>query len=347
MIEKYYEPKYLYGVIKELAPVNAFFRKNFFNQTVAFPTESVTFENMKADKRPLPFANPDMPAPVVGRTGYSARNYTPPLVSGSRVINFHTLESKLPGESPYNSGIDIETRAAELAANDLEELQAGIQRREEIMCAQLKQNGKIIIEENSIDGVIEYGFENIETAGTGTIDKWTAGYDVLGKLQEINKKLLMQGTNGDMLILGTKAADALINNTKIAKLLDNRRVNFGEITPSQLADGVQYLGKLAAPGLFVDLFCYNDFYFDEKSGEMKSYIDESTVILQSSQEKNFMLYGAVAYIDANGNDFVSANEYVPYVAVQQNPPVRQLIVASRPLPMPADISSWYVLKDVA
>lgn len=345
MIEKYYEPKYLYGVLKELAPVNAFFRKNFFTQTVTFPTESVTFENMKADKRPLPFSHPDMPAPVIGRTGYSARRYTPPLVSGSRVINFHTLESKLPGESPYNSGVDIEQRAAELAANDLEELQAGIQRREEIMCCELKQNGKILVDSDAVNGVIEYGFENLELATSS--DKWTGSYDILGKLQEVNKKLLQQGTNGDMLILGVKAADALLSNTKIAKLLDNRRMNFGDLAPADLANGIQYLGKLAAPGLFCDIFCYNDFYFDEASGKMKSYIDEGTVILQSSQEKNFMLYGAVAYIDNNGSDFVSASEYAPYVAVSQNPPVRQLIVASRPLPMPADVSSWFVLKDVA
>lgn len=347
MIEKYFEPKYLYGVIKELSPVNAYFRKNFFNQTVTFPTESVVFEHMKADKQPLPYANQDMPAPVIGRSGYSARRYTPPLIAGSRVINLHTLESKLPGETPYNSGVEIEERAAELAAQDLEELQAAIQRREEIMCAELKQTGKITIDGDAVNGVIEYGFENIEKAGSASLDKWTSGYDVLGKLQEVNKKLLMQGTNPDMIILGVKAADALLSNTKISKLLDNRRMNFGEITPDKLADGVQYLGKLAAPGLFVDLYCYNDFYRDSKTGEMKSYIDESTVILQSSTEKDFMLYGAVAYIDKNGDDILSSNEYVPYVVVQQNPPQRQLVVASRPLPMPADIRSWYVLQDVA
>lgn len=344
MIEKYYEPKYLYGLLKELSPINAFFRKNYFAEKITFTTESVTFEHMNADRGALPFANPNLPAPVVGRTGYSARRYTPPLLSGSRVINLQTLEQKLAGEAPYNSGIDPATRAAEIAANDLEDLQGRIQRKEEILCSQLKQNGKIIIDENAVDGVVDYGFTNLEDI-TASSDKWTANYDILGKLADTSDKLLQNGINADMLILGKTAAEALLSNTKIAKLLDNRRMNFGDIVPGKLANGVQYLGKLIAPGVYLDLYIYRDFYKAD-DGTITPYIDDGTVIMQSSQEKNYMLYGAVTYIDNNGSDFVCVNDYAAYLSTSQDPPVRKLIVASRPLPMPAQINSWYVLKNV-
>lgn len=343
MIEKYYEPKFLYGVIKELEPINAYFRKNFFNDTITFPTESVTFERMDSDRGALPYSNPELPAPVISRQGYSARNYTPPLLSGSRVISLRTLENKLAGEAPYNSGISPEDRAAEIAANDLAELQARIQRKEEIMCAELKQTGKIIIDADDFNGTVEYGFTNIEQATSG--DKWVSGYDVLAKLQEINYELLKNGVNSDMLIMGKGAAEALMSNTKIAKLLDNRRMNFGDIAPQKLAQGVQYLGKLVTVGLYLDLYTYID-YFRDDEGEIKPYLDDGTVIMQSSQEKDYMLYGAVTYIDHNGEDFISSNEYVPYIVTTQDPPTRKLIVASRPLPMPAKNNSWYVLKEV-
>lgn len=343
MIEKYYEPKFLYGVIKELEPINAYFRKNFFNDTLTFTTESVTFERMDADRRALPFANPDLPAPVLGRRGYSARHYTPPLISGSRMISLRTLENKLAGEVPYNSGISPEERAAEIAAQDLADLQASIQRKEEILCSELKQNGKIIVDAEALDGEISYGFTNIEQATSS--DKWVAGFDVLAKLQEKNYELLKNGVNADMLIMGKSAAEALLSNTKIAKLLDNRRMNFGDIAPEKLAQGVQYLGKLVAVGVYLDLYVYSDFYTTD-DGEIKPYVDDGTVIMQSSQEKNYMLYGAVTYIDHNGEDFISSNEYVPYVVTTQDPPTRKLIVASRPLPMPAKLNSWYVLKEV-
>lgn len=345
MFERYYEPKYLYGLLKELAPVNAFFRSKFFTEEIPFSSESVTFENMRASRRLLPFANGEMPAPVVGRSGYQARNYTPPLVSGSRVINVKTLESKLPGENEY-SGMSPDDRAAMMAASDLEELQAGIQRTEEYLCARLKEDGKIILDGEGVNGVVEYGFTNTETAGTSDNDKWLAGYDVLGKLQSTARKLYQSGTNPDMLILGTKAADALLSNSKIAKLLDVRRMNFGDITPDKISDGVQYLGKLVSVGLYLDLYCYSDFYISE-DGEVSPYISEGTAIMQSSRERDFMLYGAVSYVDSSG-EFVSvSNSYVPYTVTTYDPPQKKLIVASRPLPMPRDINSWYVLKEVA
>lgn len=344
MIEKYYEPKFLYGVIKELEPVNAYFRKNFFNDTITFPTESVTFERMNSDRGILPFSDPNKPAPVISRKGYSARIYTPPLISGGRMINLSTLEQKIAGETPYNSGLSPEDRAAEIAANDLAELQAQIQRKEEYLCAQLKQNGKIIVDADSFDGVIEYGFTNIEV--TQSSDKWTSSYDILGKLKEKNVELLHNGVNADMLIMGYQAAAALMSNTKIAKLMDNRRMNFGEIAPEKFAQGVQYLGRLIDVGLYLDLYCYADFYNDYDHGTIMPYLNTDCVIMQSSQEKDYMLYGAVTYIDHNGEDFISSNEYVPYIVTTQDPPTRKLIVASRPLPMPAKNNSWYVLKEV-
>lgn len=343
MIEKYYEPKYLYGLLKELSPINAFFRKNYFAEKITFPTETVTFERMNAYRKAASFFNDDMPAPVDKREGYSVRSYKPQLIGKSRVIDIPAIKNKLAGEAPYNSGVSPEERAAEIAANDLEQLQGAIQRKEEILCSKLKQDGKIIIDGDAINGVVEYGFTNIEE--TASADKWASGYDILGKLEATSDKLLQDGINPDMLILGKKAADALLANTKIAKLLDNRRINFGEIVPGGLANGVQYLGKLIAAGVYLDLYLYRDFYKDD-DGQVKPYIDDGTVIMQNSQEKNYMLYGAVNYIGDDDEFVTSMNDYVPYTITSKDPPVKKLIVASRPLPMPAQINSWYVLKNV-
>ncbi|MBQ6111385.1 MAG: major capsid protein, partial [Synergistaceae bacterium] len=83
-----------------------------------------------------------------------------------------------------------------------------------------------------------------------------------------------------------------------------------------------------------------------EAGMNKPLIDEGTAILQSSQERNMMLYGAVTYIKDN-EYAVSMGRYVPYVVTSQDPPVRKLILSSRPLPMPMDNESWYVLKNAA
>lgn len=344
ILEKYYEPKYLFGVLKKTEPVNLYFRKNFFGETFTYTSESVTFEFMKSGRGLARAMNEDMPAPVIGRKGYKAQKFTPPFIGGSRVITRRTLESKLPGESEYNSGLSPEDRAAQIVANDLEELQAAIQRKEEYMCARVKQDGKLIFQDEGVNNEIDYGFKNIEVCASS--DKWTSNYDILGKLREMNRKLLETGNNPDMLIMGYQAAAALMENTKIAKLLDNRRLNFGDIAPEKLQGGVQYLGRLLAVGLYLDLYCYADFYYDWDHGTVMPYMDTDAVIMQSSGERNLMLYGAVSYIDANQQEVSVTGEYVPYIAVSYDPPVKKLIVASRPLPMPRDIDSWAVLKAV-
>ena len=112
-----------------------------------------------------------------------------------------------------------------------------------------------------------------------------------------------------------------------------------------LADGIIYLCTLRAPGINLDVYEYSEYYTDN-DGNVVPVIDPGTVIMQSSREKNFMLYGAITYIDPRTRQYVTEMaEYVPYVAVEFNPPSRKLIVSGRVLPMPRDVNSWYVLKN--
>ena len=79
---------------------------------------------------------------------------------------------------------------------------------------------------------------------------------------------------------------------------------------------------------------------------MKPIIDPETVIIQSSLEKNSMLYGAITYVDRGGNFVTRMEEYVPRRWWTENPSQKFISISSRPLPMPYDLKSWYVLKGV-
>ena len=128
------------------------------------------------------------------------------------------------------------------------------------------------------------------------------------------------------------------------KLLDNRRVEAGEIRPSELEDGVAYLGRLIVPGAVFDLVMYNEYYRDD-DGTAKPLVDPETVIIQSSKEQNSMLYGAVTFIK-NGEFATSIAEYTPRTWTEENPSQKFIEIRSRPLPMPHDLKSWRVLTDV-
>ena len=337
----YYEPKYLRGVIHKIQPARLFFRSNFFTEAVRFPTKQVTFEFAENPRGLLPYANEDAPAPSVKRTGYQAKTFTAPLLSGARTITPATLETKLLGEIPYNSGLAPDDRAKQLAANDLMELVDQLHRQEEYMCARVKQDGKLTIDSDGLHQEIDYSLPFMETPTNA--NKWTASYDILGKLQKMARELRKLGTNPDQLIVGEGIAEILNQNQAI---LDLRRDDYFRIPdPGNLADGIIYLCTLRAPGLHLEVYEYSEYYTDN-AGNVLPVIDPGTVIMQSSRERDFMLYGAVTYIDQRTGQYVTEmTDYVPYVATEMNPPSRKLIVSARALPMPRDVNSWYVLKN--
>ena len=338
----YYDAKYLRAAIRKITPARQFFRHRFFADSLTFPTKTVTFEYAKSTRALLPFSDEHMPSPPVKRNPYQAMTFTAPLLSGSRTITADTLNTKLFGESPYNSGISFEERAEELAVRDLMELTDALYRQEEYMCARLKQDGKITVEGNIPSGEIEYGFTQIENVTSA--NKWTSTYDLLGYLTKKARELRKNGVNPDMLILGHDASEALSANEGVQKLRHDQFVDIPK--PDSLEDGISFVCRLRAPGLYLDVLEYDEYYTD-RDGNLQPLIDPKTAILQSSREQNMMLHGAVVHIDQRTGGYVSeASEYVPYVVTHEDPPVRKLIVSSRTLPMPQDITSWLTLKNV-
>ncbi len=340
----YYEPKFLRGVIERVLPLRLFFRTRFFSEQVTFPTRTVSFEFMNDTRRLMPYAAGGKISVPVDSDGYTLRTYEPPLVSGYKSITETTLDQKLIGEQEWNSGMTPAEREQKLIARYMMELQDMIYRKEEYMCARVKQDGKLLITGKGLNAEVDYGFSKIETVKTA--DKWNTSADILGQLSEKANELRKDGVNPDMLIMGAKASQAFLKNEAILKLRHDMLIDIRPPLPNELENGLNYLCQIRAPGLFLNCYEYLEYYRDDATGEALPLIDESTVILQSSQEKNMMLYGAVTYIDDNKNRISSMNEYVPYVLTIPESAERRLIVSSKPLPMPVDVDAWCVLKGV-
>ena len=228
----YYEPRFLVGVIRQTPSLKTFFKTRFFNNAITFPAEKVSFEIQEGKRRLAPYVSPRIGSETIERDEYSVKTYTAPLVAPNRVITNDTLAQKLLGEATWNSNITPDERAAKIAARDIMDLQDTITRREEFMCARVKQDGKLIIKGKGVNEVVDYGFENFVTVDAA--DRWTPTFDIMGQLSNIAREMSKDEINPDMLILGSDAAAMLLHNEKFLKLLDIRRVEIGEIKPSEL-----------------------------------------------------------------------------------------------------------------
>ena len=339
----YYEPKYLRGAIEKAIPPRTFFKSRFFSQSITFPTETVSFEFSKSKRILLPYADQYSGSVPIAREGYQLKTYRAPLITGSRTITPATLEMKTFGEREWNSGKTPDDRAKEIAARDLAELQEALYRKIEYMCARVKQDGKLTIDGAGVMEEVDYQAAHIETI-TANNQKWTStSYDILGKLAKMARTLRKNGINPDMLIVGSDVSEAMCVNEGILKLRHDEWVNIP--APDSLEPGITFLMQIKAPGVYLNVYEYNEYYTDI-NGDLVPLIDAGTVIMQSSRERNMMLHGAVTYLNHRTRDYVSSmSEYVPYVVAEEDPPVRKLVLSSRCLPMPRDNESWYVLKN--
>ncbi|MDR2174398.1 MAG: major capsid protein, partial [Synergistaceae bacterium] len=256
-----YSPKTMRGVIKRTLPLRTFFKTRYFNSSVTFPTETVSFEFQEAKRRLAPYVNARMGSESIERDAYETRTYRPPLVAPERAITNDTLAQKLLGEAVYNSGMTPEDRAVRIAAQDILDLQDTIARREEFMCARVKQDGALTIKGRGVDFKVDYKFDNIVQVAAD--DRWTPTADILEQLASLAEDMQKWGVNPDMLILGSAAAKALMKNEQILKMLDIRRVEIGEIKPAQLEGGVRYIGRVVTPEVSLDLYSYAEWYPDD------------------------------------------------------------------------------------
>ena len=338
----YYSPKYLRGALEKAIPPKKFFLSRFFKQAITFPTVSVSFEFAQNKRILLPYADQYSGSVPIAREGYQLKTYRAPLITGSRTITPETLETKGFGEPEWNSGKSPDERAKEVAARDLAELQEALYRKLEYMCARVKQDGKLTIDGYGVNDEVDYQVPNIETI-TANNQKWTnTSYDILGKLAKMARVLRKNGVNPDMLIVGSDVSEAMCVNEGILKLRNDMWVNIPD--PASLEPGVVFLMQLKAPGIYLNVYEYSEYYTDN-NGQLVPLIDPGTVIMQSSRERNIMLHGAVTYLNPKTRDYVSSmSEYVPYVVTEEDPPMRKLVLSSRALPMPRDNEAWYVLK---
>ena len=320
-------------------------REDVQNGTITpFSTERVDIDLVKGDRRMAAFVHPRLGGKVLTANGYTTESYKPPLVNPYDVTTADQLMTRLPGEDLY-SGMTPAQRAAQKLMEEYATLNDATTRREEWMAVQAIVTGTIPIVGEGVNEVIDFGFTNkITLSGE---NKWGGTKaDILGNLGDWTDKVLTGGfANVDMAILGKEAKKKFFADANVQKMMDNRRMNMGEINPRDLPNGVKYLGHLTDPSL--DLYAYGEVYYDDwtnpEEPATKPLIPDNAVILISSHPNYMMAYGACTYIEqASGLWVTSQTSRLLRSYVEHHPDRRMVELQAHPLPIPDKVDSWLV-----
>ena len=337
-----YETRTMLAAVDQMMPVRTFLKDTFFPNPKTFTTEHVDVEYKKGRRKLAPFVSPRVAGKVMDRQGFTTKTFKPGVIKPKRTITGDDINKRSFGENIY-SRRSPDQRAAEMLASDLSEMDDEISRTEEFMVSQVLFNGKVDIIGEGINHTIDFDFTNKETL-SGT-DLWSSPEsDPIAYLKKKRREVIKKsGVNPKEVIMAHDVVDAFVNHQKVQDKLDNRRIILGQINPQQLPNGVTYIGSLTELGL--DLFSYDEWYYDEESETEMPMVPAGKLMIGSSSARSSMYYGAVTLTNQNTNKFVTyEGRRIPDSWIQKDPAARFLQMHSMPLPVPHEVDSWYVSK---
>ena len=301
-------------------------------------------------KKLAPFVAPRKGGVTVLRAGYNMERYTPPFVAPRRVLTLDELRKRGFGEALY-SQLTPEQRQQTLILRDADELGELITNREEAMAAETMLTNGCVMKHiaDDVDKAdemeIRFYSEASNPATYTPTAKWDAtGGKILKDLEAMIRMLTKRGLRASDLVCSPDVADTIINDAAVQKLLDNRRIEIGNVEPELLPDGAAIVARLNVLGRIISVISYDLTYTDDE-GNDKLYIPSGKCVL-TAPGAGHTAYGAVSQVEQSDGEFHTyAGRRVPKYVSSAEGNSRTLTISSRPLMIPNN-KSPFIVADV-
>jgi hypothetical protein len=346
----FYDTHTLLMAVEQLTPPTTFLRDRYFPTNAAtdvFSTNDVLVEYRDGSRRVAPFVAPRKGGVNILRNGYEVQRFEPPCVAPRRMLTIDDLNKRGFGEALL-SNLTPELRQRALILRDAQELSDMITRREEAMAAEVMQtNGcvmKHIADDVDTADTKHISFENGDSTWQySPSGKWAKDYaGVTADLGAMARLLTKRGLAAADLVVGADAADAIMANAEIQKLLDNKNYEIGRIAPSLLGNGAAHIATLNVKGRLINVICYDEQYTE--GSETKNYIDPKNVIL-TAPGAGRTLYGAVSQVEQSDGQFHTyTGKRVPKYLSNADGNSRSLTLTACPLLIPNNKNPFIVAK---
>lgn len=275
-------------------------------------------------------------------TDWHTANLKPILLNGS--MNSAFAVNAYPGHTPFDEDPQLTDAAAEIFAQHMTMITA----RESLDAIMALRTGCVrgydatgtVMTPNPL---ASYWTTPLMADSTGTPDvddpcvapatKWDAsGADILGDLetwQGLMSGLNHGGAAPDALIVSQNVWAAMFKNDAVKDILDNRRMNFGDLESGEQFDGfVRYKGHLAGLDVLVCPASVN------LGGQTIPFMPSGTAVMAASKfAANKMYYGANLVARDGSSLTTEQGRVVSHIYLAHNPPAYVVQTASTPLPV--------------
>lgn len=336
-----YNTYQLIAAIEGIDPRPSFLANRYFptNDALDISTSSRVFVEEREGQRGLAgFSDRNGTPVMIGRAGQKMREYEPPIIAPGRALTLDDIKKRGFGE-PLMGTASPEVRAALMTVRDMDELDGYITRREEAMAAEVMLTNGCTMESVTddlsvtVEDEIRFYEEDSNPATMAFDVPWNdPKAPILDYLHSMSQYLTSRGLPASDLVVAPDVAHAIIGNEGVQKMLDNRRVNIGEVAPKLEAPGAALVCQLNVYGHMIDVISYEQTYVDS-SGAVCQYIPAGKVVM-TAPGAGRKVYGAVTQLEDDNAHHTYSNRRVPRVLPEKRNNMRVLVVTSCPLLLP-------------
>jgi hypothetical protein len=254
-----------------------------------FDTETIQIDKFEGTRGAAKYTARGAKGQTVGLEGWSTVSVTPPMIDENFVITAQDLKTRDYGKSNINAPIG--QKFQNIVNKQLMRLKDRKQRTyNENQIVGLLTTGKVTIIEYDDKGTAKptryedflMPAAHIYTVGTA----WNAvGANIFGDMRAIDALIAKNSglTTTDAIVGETTLADMMADTT-IQALLDNRRINFGEIAMEDKGNGLTYWGVLLGKRIWT---------FTEFDASGNPLIPTSSYIPFSNQAETDIYYASI------------------------------------------------------
>lgn len=281
----------------------------------------------------------------------------PPYFNEGFALNELDGYDRIAGQSGEISVSNF-AKVVERAATRIQECKDSINRRYELMSAQVLTTGIVTLKNgDNIDFLRAGASKGVLGAGNW----WTeAAVDPHTTLEVAAKFIRTQGLymGGEFnVILGAKAWNAFVNNPIVQKKNSILPWKLSDISsPIMFGSGGVLLGRVTAGSFVFNMWSYPQFYNaagTDKTGKTPYIADEQMVVLPNEMSFSFVYGGVPRIVRSTGS--IAMPEYVEYASgefmvdnfVDQRSMNHEFWVKSAGVPIPTQVDAIYNSQVVA
>lgn len=271
-----------------------------------FSTPAVNFHNTEEVEIDIVRSEEDIATVITDMTtgsnvktfdGFTNKSFLPPIYSEAAALNSFDLMKRNAGENPFQNP-DFQASATLRAMRQFRSLEAMVRRGVELQASQVLQTGVLTLTDKSGNAAYSLDYKpkatHFPTVGTS----WaSAAGDKLGDVDALAQVIRNDGlSDPDVLIFGDNAWKNFIEDDGVKALLDNRRMQLGDVRPEGRGEGATFMGNIWIGSYRYEMWTYSGRYKHPATGVITRFLDVNNVIVMSSTGRLDLTFGSIPLV---------------------------------------------------